>query len=270
MEINSERVKPVVPDRLIGRQDQVVREASLAHPPRGRAEPEREQKRHSRISAIVPAYNEEATVGMVLDVLLRCGRVDEVVCVNDGSTDRTLEVLRTFGAQVTLVDLQPNRGKGHALAEGIRRASGDVVVFIDADLVNLTSEHVTALLEPITAGRSRAVLGSLGGDFLYSMAKPFGTRISDPVGSVLSGQRAYHRQDLLAHAARMEATRFGVEVFLNAQFSKADTAVVVLPGLTALGKHEKHGWSAAVREYSGELREVASEMARTGWARLAR
>lgn len=226
--------------------------------------------RQGTISAIVPAYNEESTVAMVVDVLLRCGLVDEVICVNDGSTDRTLGVLRGLGDRVTVVDLQPNRGKGHALAEGIRRASGDVVVFVDADLVNLSSEHVAALLEPITSSRARAVVGSPGGDRFYTMARAIAPRISDPVGSVFSGERAYVRADLLAHLPSMEATRFGVEVYLNARFSKAETEVVALPGLTALGKHEKHGWPVAVREYSGEMREVASEIAKTGWARLAR
>ncbi len=226
-------------------------------------------ERPARISAIVPVFNEEATVATVVERLLHCGLVDEVVCVNDGSTDRSLEILGRFGDRIALVDVQPNRGKGHALAEGIRRASGDIVVFLDADLVNLSGEHVAALLAPIAAGRARAVLGSPGGDRFYSVASALTPRLAPSVGSVFSGERAYLRQDLLPHATRMEATRFGVEVYLNGLFPKADTAIVALPGLIALGKHEKHGWPVAVREYSGEMREVAGQIARAGWARLA-
>lgn len=225
--------------------------------------------RRLRVSAIVPVFNEEATVASVVERLLHCDCVDEVVCVNDGSTDRSLEILHRFGDRIRVVDVQPNRGKGHALAEGIRRASGDIVVFLDADLTNLSAEHVAALLAPITAGQARAVLGSPGGDLFYSLASAFTPRIAPSVGSVFSGQRAYLRQDLLPHATRMEVTRFGVEVYLNGLFSKADTAIVPLPGLLALGKHEKHGWPVAVREYSGEMREVAGQIARASWARLA-
>jgi len=226
-------------------------------------------QRPTRVSAIVPVFNEETTVALVVESLLRCGLVDEVVCINDGSKDRSLEALRMFGDRIILVDLQPNRGKGHALAEGIRSASGDVVLFLDADLINLSAEHVATLLEPIMAGRARAVLGSLGGDLFYSVASALAPRIAGSIGSTFSGQRAYFRRDLLPHAARMEATRFGVEVYLNGQFAKTETVVVALPKLTALGKQDKHGWPVAVREYSGEMREVASEIARTGWARLA-
>lgn len=225
-------------------------------------------KRPVRVSAVVPAFNEEATVAWVVESLLQCERFDEIVCVNDGSTDRTLEVLRLFGDRITLVDLQPNRGKGHALAEGIRQATGDIVAFFDADLTNLTSEHVETLLAPITTGRARVVLGSLGGDFFTSVASALAPRLADSIGSTFTGQRAYFREDLLPHASRMEATRFGVEVYLNGEFARTDTVIVLLPGLTALGKQHKHGWSLAVKEYSGEMFEVASEITKRGWARL--
>jgi hypothetical protein len=225
-------------------------------------------QRPIRVSAVVPVFNEETTVATVVEILLGCVRIDEVVCVNDGSTDRSLGILHRFGDRIILVDLQPNRGKGHALAEGTRKAAGDIVVFFDADLTNLSPEHVAALLEPITTGRARAVLGSPGGDFLYSVASALAPGVADSIGSTFTGERAYFRRDLLPHAARMEATRFGVEVYLNGQFAKTDTIVVALPRLAALGKQDKHGWSLAVKEYSGEMLEVVSEIARTGRTRL--
>ena len=220
------------------------------------------------ISAIVPVFNEQMAVAGVVDRLLQCRLIQEVVCVNDGSTDRSLEILRQLGDRIVLVDLQPNRGKGHALAEGLRRASGDIVCFVDADLTNLSDGHIASLLEPIIDGRARAVLGSPGGDFIYSVAAAFAPRAADSIGSRFTGERAYFRQDLLPHAERMEGTRFGVEVYLNRLFSREETVVVPLPGLVALGKQDKHGWPLAVREYSAEIAEVTREIARTTMTRL--
>lgn len=223
----------------------------------------------SPISAIVPVFNEQRTVARVVETLLECGLIDEVLCINDGSTDRSLEVLRQFGDRIVLVDLQPNRGKGHALAEGIRRARGDIVVFLDADLINLSSQHITTLLEPIRDGRARVVLGSPGGDLIFSMASALAPGAADAIGTKFTGERAYIRQDLLSCVSRMESTRFGIEVYLNGLFTQADTVVVTLPGLLALSKQDKHGWPQAMKEYWREVLEVTREMARTGFARLA-
>ena len=223
----------------------------------------------SRVSALVPVFNEEKAVAGVVESLLQCGLIDEVVCVNDGSTDRSLEILRRFGDRIALVDLQPNRGKGHALAVGIRRASGEIVAFFDADLTNLSSEHIRVLLEPIRSGRTRAVLGIPGGDFTYSVVSVLASGPADSIGAAFTGQRAYIREDLLPHAGRMESTRFGVEVYLNSVFARGDSVVVTLPGLLALGKQDKHGWPVALKEYSSEMLEVTREIARAGWARFA-
>lgn len=215
------------------------------------------------ISAIMPIFNEQQTVGLVVEALLRCASIAEVVCVDDGSSDASLEILRGYGGRIELVALQPNRGKGSALAAGIRRAGGEIVAFFDADLVNLSEAHVEALLAPIRDGTRRAVLGNGTGTSVFSAVA------AQLVGGRFTGERAYYRQDLLAHLPRMEAARFGVEVYLNGLFARADTCVVTLPGLTSLGKPDKHGWSVGLQEYSGEVLEVTRELARSSLSRFA-
>ena len=74
------------------------------------------------ISAIVPIFNEEKTVSNVVEVLLENPQIDEVICVNDGSTDQSLVVLKEFEKEIQLIDLKENHGKGYALAEGLKKA----------------------------------------------------------------------------------------------------------------------------------------------------
>jgi glycosyltransferase involved in cell wall biosynthesis len=221
------------------------------------------------VTAIVPIYNEQSTVARVVEAVLASGLVAEVICVNDGSTDRSLDVLRGFGDRIVLRDLERNGGKGHALAEGVRAASGEIVVFLDADLANLSREHLSALLEPVAGRRADAARGIAGADLIYSALDSIASGAASIVGSQFTGMRAYRRRDLIVHLPAMDQCRFGVEAYLNDAYRGATVEVVTLRGLVALGKHEKHGWRVAAREYAVEVVEVSRILARTGVARLA-
>ena len=203
------------------------------------------------VSAIVPMYDEETTVGGVVNALLNSNLIDEVICVNDGSTDHSLAILRTFEGRITLIDLEQNRGKGYALAVGIREAKGEIVAFFDADLVNLSDRYIETLLMPILDGSTRAVLGY-----------PTKDSVLPTVFADLTGERAYYRQDLLPFLARMETSRFGVEVLLNDAFCEHQPVKVPLVGLRGLYKYEKHSPTKAFREYLGAAIEIAQEIGR--------
>src|SRR5579875_843850 len=114
-----------------------------------------------RVAAILPAYNEEATIADVVAALKACPLVSEVVVVSDGSTDRTAEVARRAGAQV--VELPVNHGKGGAMRAGLAHTEAEVLLFLDADLVGLTPQHVADLLQPVLSGRSEMAVGVFEG-----------------------------------------------------------------------------------------------------------
>lgn len=210
-----------------------------------------ETESRKTVSAIVPVYDEETTVGGVVSALLISDLIDEVICINDGSTDNSLAILKTFEGRITLVDLEQNRGKGYALAVGIREATGEVVAFFDADLVNLSNRYIETLLTPILDGHTRAVLGY-----------PTKNSVSPTVFADLTGERAYYRQDLLPLLPRMEASRFGVEVLLNDAFCETQPVKVPLVGLRGLYKYEKHSPTKAFREYLEAAIEIAQEIGR--------
>ena len=117
-----------------------------------------------KISVIIPVYNEERTAARVLDnvlaVALPVGMTREVVVVNDGSTDRTAEILENYNERISVIVFhQPNQGKTAALVRGIRESSGDILVIQDADLEYDPIQYPT-LLAPILSGEADVVYGS--------------------------------------------------------------------------------------------------------------
>ena len=99
------------------------------------------------VSIVIPAYNEEATVAKVVSVARKLSYVTEVIVVDDGSTDRTVEEAENAGA--TVISHIMNEGKGSAIKTGFKNSHGDIVAFIDADVSNFTSEKIDKIIRPI-------------------------------------------------------------------------------------------------------------------------
>lgn len=116
-------------------------------------------KGSSRVSVVLPALDEEATVGRIVtrirrDLVVRAPLVDELVVVDSGSTDATAAVARDAGAAVirredVLPHIPVRPGKGEVLWRSLAATTGDVVVFVDSDLSDFTSSFVTGLLGPL-------------------------------------------------------------------------------------------------------------------------
>ncbi|HKO58433.1 MAG TPA: glycosyltransferase family 2 protein, partial [Thermoanaerobaculia bacterium] len=109
-----------------------------------------------RTTAVIAAYNEERTIGHVLDVLTAHRLIDEVIVVSDGSTDHTVEIARSFDVKV--IALRENRGKGFAMRVGVENASHDLLFFADGDMI-VTPEHVDALVLPVLRGDCEMNIG---------------------------------------------------------------------------------------------------------------
>ncbi|MBP9748910.1 glycosyltransferase [Patescibacteria group bacterium] len=110
------------------------------------------------VAAIVPAWNEEKTVGTVVRTLALSGVFNEIVVVSDGSTDGTAEEARRAGATAVIV-LPERTGKGNVLQVGVAQTSAPILFFADADLRGFSIAHITALLEPVQKGETMMTVG---------------------------------------------------------------------------------------------------------------
>ncbi len=113
------------------------------------------------VSVIIPAFNEEQTIGQVLEALHQLPIKKQIVVVNDGSTDgtyNTLEQLREI-YRLTVVHCKENGGKGSAIRKGLRHVEGDIVVIQDADM-ELSPADLSGLLQSFEKEDVQVVYGS--------------------------------------------------------------------------------------------------------------
>jgi glycosyltransferase involved in cell wall biosynthesis len=113
------------------------------------------------VTFLIPAYNEERTIEEVLDRIEDLPLRTQIICIDDGSVDGTLEILKRRAEQASnmVVVSQRNRGKGAAIRRGIPFVTGDIVVIQDADMEYDPAE-VPRLVEPIQRGVADVVYGS--------------------------------------------------------------------------------------------------------------
>jgi len=116
-------------------------------------------KGNTRVSVVLPALNEQDTVGPIVSTIRRRlverhGLVDELVVMDSGSTDGTYDAAVRAGAKVVrreevLTDFEPLPGKGEVLWRSLAATTGDILVFVDSDLRDFTTSFVTGLLGPL-------------------------------------------------------------------------------------------------------------------------
>ncbi|KKU18262.1 MAG: Glycosyl transferase family 2 [Candidatus Pacebacteria bacterium GW2011_GWA1_46_10] len=118
-----------------------------------------------KLSVIMPVYNEAATVAAILEKLARVPVVDEVIVVNDGSTDGTEEKIQTFlkskkkGVRKVKYFAKKNGGKGSAVRLGLTKVTGDYTMIQDADL-EYDPDDIPEMLKPLKKGKAEVIYGS--------------------------------------------------------------------------------------------------------------
>jgi glycosyltransferase involved in cell wall biosynthesis len=212
-----------------------------------------------RVAAIVPAFNEEPTVGSVVGALLASPSVDEVIVVCDGSVDGTAAAARAAGA--TVYELPENRGKGAAMLHGLTRTDAPVVAFFDADLTGLSPDHAERLVLPVVVGSRVMNVGLRDrGPLLTPLTRHL---------PLIGGERAMLRQ-VIEEVPPEYLRGFMVETALNYYCRSRGLAYgsVLLPGLGIRRKYQKVGWKRGMLEYVHMAWQVAAAMAAVRLGRL--
>ncbi|MBU4350945.1 glycosyltransferase [Candidatus Parcubacteria bacterium] len=202
------------------------------------------------VSIVVPVFNEERTVASVARALVKLEPGFELIFVNDGSTDNSQEVLEKFADRIKIISLKRNHGKGFALAIGVKRANGKIIVFLDADLVNLKPEHVERMVMPLLINQAQVVIASISST----------SGLFDPL-TLFSGQRAYFRKDLFPYLSQMSKTRYGIEVYLNKTLRKKKTKIIKLKDISYVLKKHKMDSSKLPSIYLKEVLDITKTIA---------
>ncbi|MGI5876136.1 MAG: glycosyltransferase family 2 protein [Dethiobacteria bacterium] len=191
------------------------------------------------VLALIPAYNEEKTIGNVLQTLKQVSLITKIIVVSDGSTDNTVSVAKSYDVEV--VELRENLGKGGAMQAGLNSFKADVVLFLDADLLGLTPQHVHNLLEPVLNDEADMTIG------IFDRGR-IATDLAQKMAPYLSGQRAL-KFSLLEEISDLNVARFGVELALNRYIENSGVRVkeVTLLDMSHVMKEEKMGvWKGMV------------------------
>jgi glycosyltransferase involved in cell wall biosynthesis len=189
-----------------------------------------------KVSFLIPAFNEEATIGEVLARIVKLDLEAQVIVVDDGSSDATAEIAEAAGATVVR---QRNQGKGAAIRAAIPLVEGDIAVIQDADMEYDPAE-VPGLIEPIVSGSADVVFGSrlsggrpqraylfwhlVGNRFLSLLTNVlFNTTLSD----METGYKAF-RTEILS-SLDLRENRFGIEPEITGKICKRKLRIYELP-----------------------------------------
>ena len=176
------------------------------------------------VTVVLPAYNEGGRIGNVLKVLHQVDAVFEIIVVDDGSKDCTVEEVRQAAQsdpRIRLIQHETNKGKGEAVFTGSAASQTPYLLFLDSDLMNLKPSNIHELMEPVLAGKADMSLGLFLGGKLT-------TDIPHWINPPLTGQRCL-RADLIRHIPPEAAKGYGIEIAITIVAYRLRYRVKIVP-----------------------------------------
>lgn len=222
------------------------------------------------LSILIPAYNEEQTIHLILDKVRAVTLVNninkEVIIVNDCSSDNTIEAVETYKDKypdfpIQLYSQEVNKGKGAAIHKAIEKARGEYLIIQDADL-EYDPEEYNDLLKPVVNGFADVVFGSrfLGGNphrilfYWHSIGNKFLTGLSNVFTNLnLTDMETCYKliRTDIAQGLQLNEQRFGFEPELTAKLSRVKDVRIYEVGISYYGRTyeegKKIGWKDGFR-----------------------
>ena len=187
------------------------------------------------VTALIPCYNEENRIAGVLRVVTNSSLVKKIVVVDDGSTDKSGEVVRQF-REVILINQKENKGKGEAVREGLWHIDTTFTFMLDADLKGFKEEHIEKLVKPVVEGKCDVCIGVwyMGGPIFQFFRRRM---------LVFSGQRVA-KTKIFINALKTPLTNdWGIEPWMNRYFRKNKLKVKIVDMI-------------GLNHYKGQLKKV--------------
>ena len=192
----------------------------------------------SLLSVVVPVYNEVKTIQTILDRIKKVAVEKEIIVVDDFSTDGTREILSQINDPQIRVVLKPkNGGKGSAVKEGIKAASGDYIIIQDADL-EYDPEDFHLLLKAMTEKKGDVIYGSrfLGSSNFPSLSHKIGNKFLTLVTNLLYGSKITDMETCyklipakIAKSLNIQSKKFDMEPEITAKILKSGNKIAEVP-----------------------------------------
>lgn len=180
-----------------------------------------------KILVAIPAYNEGDIIGKTIEGLESLNIIDKIVIINDGSTDNTAEIVKSF-SNVELINFETNKGKGAGLKEVFNKYDYDIICLLDAD-IGITSIEAEKLINPVLDNKVDFTVARFpvrekagkrkGMGLVKNLAKKgikFYTKVE--MDNSLSGQRAYKKE--IIDSMKYIPNNYGIEVAMTIQAIK--------------------------------------------------
>lgn len=218
-------------------------------------------------SIVIPVFNEKKTIGRVITRVAALPLNQEIILVDDSSTDGSREILQRLEGlpKFKIILKQKNQGKGAALRDGFRLASGDFIVIQDADL-EYDPRDIPVLIEPLVQGRADVVYGSrfLGGSSENSPGEPsglhrWGNLLLSRASNLFSGlgltdmetcYKAFSRKAI--ESIEIKQNRFGIEPEITAKLARRGFRFAEVP-VTYHGRGYDEGKKIGIKDLFNAL-----------------
>ena len=207
-----------------------------------------QQAKRLIVSVIIPVYNEEKSLALIIEKVRNVNLEKQIIVVNDGSTDGTKKVLANTKGIDVIHDSPTNKGKGFSIRRGLEYAKGEIIIIQDADL-ELDPQEYPKLIAPIVNNEAMVVYGSrflsrknrmplitfLANSFLsFLTSMLFGSKITD----METCYKIFHAS--LIPRLNLKSDRFEIEPEITAKFLKMGQKIHELP-ITYIPRSSKEG-----------------------------